>query len=62
MSIISFEKLHEKKEKHPLWIRISPHGGLFGSGGLFVKMGFGGGSLFGSGGLFDHLRYTYVLK
>ena len=25
-------------------------GGLFGSGGLFVKMGFRGGGLFGRGG------------
>ena len=28
-SIISFDKLHEIIKKHPLWIRIRPHGGLF---------------------------------
>ena len=31
---------------------------IFGSVGLFVKIGFGGGGLIGSGGLFDHLRYA----
>jgi len=42
-------------------IPYSPHGGLFGSGGLFVKMGFGGGAysgrgLFGNGSLINHLQ------
>ena len=37
-------------------IRITSHGGLFGSGGLFVKFGFRGGGLFESGGFIDHLR------
>ena len=38
-------KKNEKNDSLTAW-----HGGLFGSGGLFVKMGFGGGGLFGRGG------------
>ena len=41
-------------------IRITTHGGLFGSGGLFVKITFNGGGLFGTRGLIDHLWHVWT--